>query len=172
MIIVHRTKEQARKLHAAAADARYHYRIDPLGGRLFAVPLGEEDRTKEASFASELEMLFYLLRYGWIKPTWTYVGEGRVPWHETLVGRPFRELPALEQSDFGAFADQSFCYVAHFRYGAKRYRKAYRAFLKDYGETGDWENSAGEHLLALDQVKLQEDAQEFIRTGSKEVRPR
>ena len=53
-----------------------------------------------------------------------------------------------------------------------KYKKAYKAFLKDYGETGDGKTAEQDHLRSLDLLKMKDAATKFVRTKLREVKAR
>ena len=64
-----------------------------------------------------------------------------------------------------------FEYLAFFQHGPKPYRDAFAAFLKDAAATGDVETAQATRLLSLDQEKLWEAINEYVKE-LKTVKPK
>jgi hypothetical protein len=67
------------------------------------------------------------------------------------------------QSAVGENYEAMFVYAALFRYGPRIYRDAFAAYLKDAAATGDVMTAQETRLFSLDQEKLWEAANAFMR---------
>lgn len=177
-IVVHADKAAASALCESAATSRHGHYLHSTEARLYAVPVEKGDEAAKAAFAREAYQLMHLRRYGGSHPRWLFVGEGTLVWSEQLAGEslpkvagglhadiplgrlvPFATLVA--DSEHPLWSKQVFAYVALFHDGPRAYRAAFKSFLKDFQETGDWELAQETHLLSLDQEKLREAAEAY-----------
>jgi hypothetical protein len=161
---------------AISPDGRDDYFASEFHGRLYAVPLKKDaPAASRARLASAATGLFHQQCYGQLASSWLASGEKRLAASEALRGWP---LPVLADETrlpktMATFeklvrepgrdaAEQATAYVAVFRTGAKPWRDAFAAFLKDLAATGDWETAEKTRLLSLDQEKLRAAAQAWV----------
>ena len=179
VVVVHAKAQDAAALSSEAASARFGAFHDGATYRLFAVAPAKGDAQARARLAGEARLLVF--EFGARGPFWLYCGESALAWNEELTGKPLPcvapgfQPPKLRRFDAvcylasasGGEWDGMFVYTAFFLHGPKTYRDAFSAFLKDAAATGDFETAQKERLLSLDQEKLWEAANEFV----KELKP-
>ncbi|MEE8106988.1 MAG: hypothetical protein V3T86_15745 [Planctomycetota bacterium] len=166
----------------------YEFEDDWQHMRVFARSLNSDTETwRVAWFHAELHDLLFALTYGHDRPRWLWGGLQRVTRSAVLCGRSvpwidesyerglpretlaLRDVVALEHKNGKAFWNHSFACVAFFLTGPKTYREAFRAFLKDLRETGDWRKCEETHLYTLDQDAFRSDLKSFIKKRMKPV---
>jgi hypothetical protein len=153
--------------HEAAADKSGTH-FDSLQRRIYTLRLSDE---QEAPLANDLAYLFCMQAFGG-EPDWFYQGESEVAYqHARTGGKPttvtkyrydrlpwegprFDAVRTSRESDWEGFIKGSIGYTIFFHAGPSKYRKAYRNFLKDLRETGDWVEAERVHLLSLDQDRM------------------
>jgi hypothetical protein len=140
-------------------------------------PRGSEQRNR---FVQAVVDQLLVEQYGMIEATWFVIGERMVAAErdatrrklpsvrkstlESLtVAMKFAELTTHKKAPAPDFYGQCLAYVATFHAGPKPYQEAYQAFLKALRATGDPEQAASQHLLALDQDQLREDVRAFVK---------
>ena len=184
VIYVHSDKSQARAISEEAAGSRDGFYEDHRHGRLFVVTTGKDDRAGPYRLAYYIHGLLLRIQYGRFRPMWFFTGERSVAAAEQATGRalpylsdgytqwmiaPLRPLRELEEGGKQAPEDaqkQSFWYVALFRAGPTKFRKAYRDFLEECAETYDTAAAFERHLapLGLDEIKsAAEQAQSSVK---------
>jgi len=190
-VLVHLNRMQGGKILEGVAESTNDFYHDVTNARLFAVPLTKGNTEAEGHLASTAQGLFFRVKYGSIDPRWIWVGESSVARAEVVTGRRLPYLHAgfaawgdnltllvpekldesLQKSNWGSFSRQSFFYVASFHRGRSKYRRAYKAFLKDYAETHDWKGAWKRRLSPLGSDAIRDAAQEFLWRRIKRVEP-
>ncbi len=155
---------------AAAEKSRFfHARGHPR----FYVKARDKDNWVPSLYSAVVP-LFFEERYGIDTPVWVVDGEGGVAFARKWTGKKkvvslgfakrvngvtikrLDALPGILKRDRNEYAGQAWAYVHFFRYGPAKYRKAYKAFLKDFAETHDPFGAEKRHLLSLDQDAMRE----------------
>ena len=184
VIYVHANQEEVkRSFNPDLEDTSHPFLVDSTSLRAFALPVQEDDRT--GSMRASTGMVHFLARryYGVEVPRWVTSGESsaasvqfytdkKLPWI-TAGHRSWSDgiqLPMLNgyKADEGETAGRkSFFYVVFFRRGPSKYRKAYRAFLKDIATRYDPDAAAARHLEPLGYSTIQSAATKFMFDGLK-----
>ena len=184
-------QQQAGKILKQAGDAELSFYADHRDRRLFAVPVARGNQEQAGLLAGEFQGLLYVIRYGYIEPRWIFQGERAVARAEVLTGKslPFLhegmvawtvdlkfgtldELATPEARKQESYSKQAFFYVCTFRAGPSKYRRAYKAFLKDFGTTYDHEGAVQRHLAPLDARKLEAAVIELVHFRLKAIKPK
>jgi hypothetical protein len=177
VVVVHQKAADAAKLSSEAASAPSGECFDGATFRLFAVAPAKADTQARAYLAREARQLVYSHAMGGTRPAWLYFGEGALVWNEEVAGKPpptiasplkvltVRRFDVIAESETAAGDNYEtmFVYAALFRYGPRVYRDAFAAFLKDAAATGDVMTAQKTRLLSLDQEKLWEAANAFLK---------
>ncbi|MHC4341306.1 MAG: hypothetical protein ACYSX0_13985 [Planctomycetota bacterium] len=191
VIFVHRDREDARSCHEPAADGPSNFYADLYDGRLFIAPVKKEQLEEPGLLAGAAHKLFFILKYGGTRPFWVYNGEqsvgraeestgdklpylneGMVDWRKQMTLGKLDRLESIRESQGDSYWRQSFFYVAFFRAGPTKYKKAYQAFLKEFAQTFDGEAALKRHIYSLDQDKLLKAAKEFTEYTLIPLRPK
>ncbi|MHC4973257.1 MAG: hypothetical protein ACYTG3_13095 [Planctomycetota bacterium] len=186
VIFVHNTKRQAGDLLKEAEKSQTDFYVDIRHGRLFAVPVTANMGDPAAYAAAAFQQLFILLKYGDTQPQWLWSGEALVAraaqatgkalpnlhagfanWiGETKVGRldDLAKITEENKKDYGKLA---FYYSCMFHAG--KYKKQYKKFLKEYGETLDWQAAFANHLEPIGYGALKSATEDFMYTKIKAI---
>ena len=181
VVVVHAKAQDAAVLCKEAATAPGGEWFDGATFRLFAVAPPKGDEVARARLARDARRLVFKHAIGGVRPFWLWCGESGLAWSEAMTGKPlpcvpqgFTPPPVHRFDSIGSLesasddeADEMLVYVAFFLHGPRSYRDAFTAFLKDVAATGDVDTAQEKRLLSLDQEKLWEDANAFI----KELKP-
>jgi len=174
-VVVVSADAKSSRVAAGAAKVEDEFVANVAHGRLFAVPLRRDDARQRALLARATTELFHAQTFGADASPWLVMGESRLapieatghflPWLPDDCALPktvdsFERL--VHDPSRGAF-EQATVYVAFFRAGARPWRDAFAAFLKDLAATGDWDAAERKHLLSLDQEKLLAAAQAYLK---------
>ncbi|MEM8886213.1 MAG: hypothetical protein AAGD14_19290 [Planctomycetota bacterium] len=161
-----------------------------FSGLALFVLLEEKEWTRE--LASELSFRIgefnAMYRWGDEVPQWVRTGEGAVTRAESMSGKKLpllervywnwttepnlptlAEMPALlrQEGSWDRYYKAAFCYVAFFRAGPRKSRKAYRSYLSDIEKNLDYEKAAREHLEPLGYEKIKSEMSTFLIDGLK-----
>jgi hypothetical protein len=157
--------------------------------RLCTLRLDMDDDYRRASLVHGLTALWEVQTFAG-RPSWLFNSEmtlayeyeftgKRLPWiskyrYDRLPrnGVRFETVAAGSGDDRERFLAESLACTMFFRAGPSKYRKAYRNFLKDLCETGDWAEAQRMHLLSLDQDKLAADLRRFLDKRVRCVTPK
>lgn len=192
IIFVHSTKRQAGDLMAEAEKSQTDFFVDVRHTRLFAVPVKAvtgDGEAPAAYAAAAIQQFLLLLKYGDAQPTWLWNGEylvaraeqatgkplpnlhgGFVQWTaETKVGRldDLGKITEENKKDYGKLA---FYYACMFHAG--KYKKQYKKFLKEYGETLDWKTAFETHLEPIGYGELKSATEDFMYMQVKAIQPK
>lgn len=188
LVLVHESRETARSLLAQAADTDSGYYADANGRRLFAVPLAKNNRDAIGFAAGAARGVLLMLKYGDTRPNMVWAGERGVARASAMTGKPLpnlhagftgwldgatiRRLDEIENLKPNAddFGKQSLFYTCMFHAG--KYKKEYRAFLKEYAETGDGEAAFKTHIGSIDSGKLRDAVQDYMFNKIKSFKPK
>jgi len=173
-VVVVSADREATRVAANVKSVDEDYFASVFFGRLYAVPIRADDAPGRAKLALAATEIFHAQCYGHLASTWLCTGEKRLAAADAWLGKPggaasshaalpktvapFDDVVHRPGKDA---AEQATAYVALFRGGAKPWRDAFAAFLKDLAATGDWDAAERTHLLSLDQTKLRAAAQAF-----------
>jgi len=155
-------------------------------GRLFACTPDFESPDATAMLLYRAALVLHTQRYGTPEPRWMAVGEGlvlssRIETGKSLpaVGWLYRNMMPADPLPLDRLSDatediedrgyQGVAWVAFFRGGPSRYRKAYDDFVEEFAATGDWRTAMETHLLSLDQAKLRDDLRDFLNHTIKPI---
>lgn len=189
IIFVHNTKQQAGDLMAEAEKSNTDFFVDVRHTRLFAVPVTANTGEPAAFAAGGIQQFLLLLKYGDTEPTWMWNGEYVVARAEQATGKPLPNLHAgfvqwtaetkvgrlddlgkvteENKKDYGKLA---FYYACMFHAG--KYKKQYKKFLKDYGDTLDWKTAFETHLEPLGYDALKAATEDFMYLQVKAIQPK
>jgi len=190
IIVFSPSRSDTRRIKGATG--KLDYESDLLGGRIFAVPLDRGDPAQRGLAAAAMADLFHLQVHGSRNPLWLLAGERTLALSEAYTGkkipylprrtrdalqRPgvtFRELLSWEGDTdrWEEYARISAAYVALFRGGPRRCRKAFAGFRAELLENGDWEAAATKHILALDQDELVRELDRYTSRNLKVAKSR
>jgi len=155
-------------------------------GRLFACLPDTANSGNSVVLFHAAGYFLHTQRYGTFQPYWMAAGEGLVIGSRVDTGKGlpsihylYREGMPAEPLSLERLSDpdeeiedrgyQGLAWVAFFRGGPSRYRKAYDAFVKEFDETGDWRTAMETHLLSLDQEQMRDDLRDFLVNDLKPV---
>jgi len=189
VIFVHNTKRQAGDLLKQAGDSQTDFYVDLRHGRLFAVPVIANTGEPSGIAAGAVQSFFFLLKYGDTQPTWAWEAEryvaraeqmtgkalpnlhaGFANWiGETKVGR-LDDLTAITEENKKDYGKRAFYYGCMFHAG--KYKKNFKRFLKEYGETYDWKAAFATHIEPIGYDALRAATEVFMYTKIKPVRPK
>lgn len=189
VVYVHARPADAAGVDRSASEARHGQYASLVKLQLYAVPPAKGDADAAADLVREAWQAFLSQTFGNEIPFWLYVGEGYAAGAESATGRPLPAVPESLSSELpkslrrldelvalsSLSADdrmQMFVYVAFLRCGAKPWRDAFAAFLKDSAANGDCTTAQKERLLSLDQEKLRTAAQSWLARGFTVVKGR
>lgn len=178
-IVFHASREAAAALDEEATDDRMGHFHKRTQRRVFAVPLDVHDEGTRARARAALWRLFFWLRFGSDEPAWMFEGERTLQHEVARAGRglpavtewlldqasppdPFDARPLGKREDREPYMRRNALYVALFQTGPAKYRKAYKLFLRALDEGEDWDAAAAEHLLSLDEARMQKDAAKLL----------
>ena len=182
VVYVHARPADAAGVDQSASQTRYGNRASREKLQLYAVPPAKGDASAAADLVSEAWQALRVQTFGNEVPLWLYVGEYQAAHAESLTGRALPSVPAslmpelpttlrrldelaaLESASPAACMEM-FAYVAYLRCGAKPWRDAFAAFLKDIAANGDCGTAEKARLLSLDQEKLRTAAQAWLAKG-------
>jgi hypothetical protein len=189
VVLVHNSQGDAARIDPDASQGMSGFWADERRRRLFAVPIDKDNDDQRGWLASFAQGVLYFARYGDTSPWWVFSGERSVARAEAITRKPLPSLDAgfvswisklhlhtldeieakasAANPDWSAINTEYFFYVAMLREG--RYKKEYRAFLKEFAETGDGEGAFAHHLGTIDQQKLRDSTNEFT-TKIREVK--
>jgi hypothetical protein len=186
-VIVHQKPEQHVELDKRAANAWYGMFGDGPAKRVLAVPYGMPQSAPEGALAWAVTKVLFMERYGTVEPWWAAVGEANLACMWTLTGRKapwvtkawatddmvishtLSKLEELRVTRIKAYCRHAEAYGLLFRAGPNKYRRAYRSFLQDLAETGDYQAAQQAHLFCLDGAQLLTDVREFLAKRLKVV---
>jgi len=189
VIFVHNTKRQAGDLLREAEKSQTDFYVDIRHGRLFAVPVTANTGDPSAYAAAAIQQLFILLKYGDTQPQWLWSGEGLLAraeqatgkalpnlhagfanWlGETKVGR-LDDLAAITEENKKDYGKLALYYACMFHAG--KYKKQYKKFLKEYGETLDWKTAFETHIEPIGYDALRAATEAYMYTKIKAVQPK
>ncbi|MHC4492358.1 MAG: hypothetical protein ACYTDU_12110 [Planctomycetota bacterium] len=147
------------------------------------------DCGKAAFAAGAVQNFFFLLKYGDTRPQWAWSGEYLVARVEQMTGKPLpnmhagfanwigetkvgglddlAEITEENKKDYGKLA---FYYACMFHAG--KYKKDYKKFLKEYGETYDGKAAFEKHLEPIGYDALRAATEVFMYTKIKSLQPK
>ncbi|MHC4818024.1 MAG: hypothetical protein ACYTF8_08210, partial [Planctomycetota bacterium] len=189
VIFVHNNKNQAGDLLKQAGDAQTDFYVDVRHGRLFAVPVVAGTGEPAGIAAGAVQCFYFVLKYGDTRPIWAWEAEqyvaraaqmtgkalpnlhaGFANWiAETKVGR-LDDLVKITEENKQDYGKLAFYYGCMFHAG--KYKKQYKKFMKEYGETYDWEAAFATHIEPIGYDALRAATEAFMYTKIKAVRPK
>lgn len=180
LIFIHRDVAMHKQFSEKAAADREGMHAEPRARRVFALGYEGSSRWPDANLAYQLTSLFIEERYGIAQPAWFEVGEcfvaetrirlgKELPYvtqqfadQRDKVNKRFTELKDLRKTKWKDYFLHGQAYGAFFRAGPTKYRKAYRAFLKEFAETCNYQGAVRKHLYSLDQNEMYKDMRRFL----------
>lgn len=158
--------------------------LDVTGGRIFMVPLPEEEGGQHALYASRLWGLLHMEMYGGLVPYWMCTGEAQLAWSHRISGTvppqlmisqattlpkaPLRLDEVIGRGQESGtplgddFVANTIAYTLYFAAGPPKYKRAYADFRKELAATHDAREATAAHLLSLDQAELQADLTRWL----------
>ena len=174
------TLSAAKDISEQAAKSTNSTYVDVALPAVFTTPIAKTNLQRTTELAGTTQGLLFVLRYGSHTPLWAWTGErgftnatlmtgkklpylheGYSSWAAQLALKPLDVIDAYQKENSSDFFQQSFWYVALFRAGPSKYRKAYKAFLKDYAQTGDGEAALKKHIEPLGYGEIKAAATKF-----------
>lgn len=161
----------------------------PWRRRLFVDTPSVRYPSTHGHFALAAVRFLYALRYGTSEPLWLSTSEASLAYGRAWSGKdlpivtefdlfpsdqllPFDEIQALRRADWKSFLRHGLLYRAVFEQGPGRFKEAFRKFVKDFRESGDWRAAQEEHLLSLDQDELLQAARIYLTKRMKVGKPK
>ena len=155
MVYIHPERSDAAAVAAVPKGGSHDPWFCFETGRMFACTPDPENPGAAASLFHAASYVLHTQRYGTPAPRWMAVGEGlvigsRIETGKSLpsVGWLYRNIMPADPLPLERLSDQSekiedrgyhgLAWVAFFRAGPSRYRKAYSDFVEEFDETGDW----------------------------------
>lgn len=188
LIFVHADVAMHKSFSEEAAADREGMYAEPRKRRVFALGHEGSSRLPEANLAYQVTDLFITERYGVEEPAWFQIGECFVAETRLRLGKdlPFvtqhfadqrsrinrrlTELKDLRKTKWDDYFAHGQAYGAFFRAGPSKYRRAYRAFFKEFAETCNYEGAVKSHLYSLDQNDLYKNLRRFLETKLRPLR--
>lgn len=180
IVFVQSTKEAAGRISKRAAERPNDSVFDTETLCLFTLPVGKDDLEKASGLAWQVEGMLHTLKYGQTRPYWACDGErfvaaaeirttkrlpylygGYAEWQNALPLKPIPELEDFRKASWEQYQKEVLWYVALFRAGPSKYRKAYKAFCKEYAATLDWKAAMKKHIEPLGYDDIRVAAEKF-----------
>jgi hypothetical protein len=180
VVFVQSTKEAAGRFSKRAAERPNEAMFDTETMCLFTLPVPKHDLEKASSLAWHVEGMLHILKYGQANPAWACDGErfvasaeirttkslpylhaGYAQWQNALPLKPIPELEDFRKASWEQYQKQVLWYVGLFRAGPSKYRKAYKAFCKEYATTLDWKAAMKTHIEPLGYDDIRVAAEKF-----------